>query len=249
MDNGQTQGFELWVRDVLSGGTERVLPGYVMQDYSVSADGKEAVFAKADANGHTGLWAVALNHRSAPRHLESSAIEDSPRFLPNGDVIFRSIEGGIDFLYRMRTDGSQRQKISPKRIFDLFDASPNGQWAVVLSEGSDEEKSPTVMAVPVEGGAPVRICSIACVAGWSVHGEYMFLNFYQLENQNTYLLPLGAPGGIADLAAIGNESTETLKKLKTMAVIPHRAYSIVSKSLYAYTLQNTQRNLYRIPLQ
>jgi hypothetical protein len=105
---------------------------------------------------------TALNHRSAPRHLESAAIEDSPRFLPDGYLIFRSIEGGIDFLYRMRLDGTQRQKINPTRIFDLFDASPNGRWAIVLTEGSDENKSPTVMAVPVEGGASVQICSINC---------------------------------------------------------------------------------------
>jgi Tol biopolymer transport system component len=55
MDNGQTQGYELWVRDVASGTTERVLPGYGMQDYSISADGKEIAFAKADASGRTGL--------------------------------------------------------------------------------------------------------------------------------------------------------------------------------------------------
>jgi len=248
MDNGQTQGHELWELDLASGTTERVLPGYVMQDYVISPDGKEVVFAKADARGHTGLWVVALNHRSAPRHLESAAIEDSPRFLPNGDVIFRSIEGGIDFLYRMRMDGTQRQKISPKRIFDLFDASPNGRWAIVLGEGSDEDKSPTVMAVPLEGGAAVRLCSIACWAGWSVRGEFMHFNFYQSAEQSTYLLPLREPGGIPDVV-IENESAESLKKVKTMAVIPHRAGSVVSKSLYAYTLVNAQRNLYRIPLQ
>jgi eukaryotic-like serine/threonine-protein kinase len=248
MDNGQTQGFELWVRDVASGTPERVLPGYAMQDYTISPDGKEAVFAKADTSGHTGLWVVALNHRSAPRHLESAAIEDSPRFLPDGDLLFRSVEGGIDFLYRMRIDGTQRQKIIPERIFDLFDASPNGRLALVLGEGSDEEKSPTVMVVPLEGGAGVRICSIACWAGWSVRGEFMHLNFYQSADESTYLLPLREPGGIPDVV-IENESAETLKKFKTMAVIPHRVGSVVSKSLYAYTVVSTQRNLYRIPLQ
>jgi Tol biopolymer transport system component/tRNA A-37 threonylcarbamoyl transferase component Bud32 len=249
MDNGQTQGFELWVRDVASGTTERVLPGYVMQDYTISADGKQVVFAKADANGRTGLWVTALNHRSAPRHLESAAIEDSPHFLPNGDLIFRSIEGGINFLYRMRLDGTQRQKINPTRIFELFDASPNGRWAIALREGNDEDKSPTVMAVPVEGGAAVQICSINCVAGWSVRGDLMYLNFYQMQDETTYLLPLREPGEIAYLATIGDISTETLKKIKTAAILPHRAYSIVSKSLYAYVVVNTQRNLYRIPLQ
>jgi eukaryotic-like serine/threonine-protein kinase len=248
MDNGQTQGFELWMRDVASGTPERVLPGYAMQDYTISPDGKEVVFAKADASGHTGLWVVALNHRSAPRHLQSAAIEDSPRFLPDGDLLFRSVEGGIDFLYRMRIDGTQRQKIIPERIFDLFDASPNGRLALVLGVGSDEEKSPTVMVVPLEGGAGVRICSIACWAGWSVRGEFMHLNFYQSADQSTYLLPLREPGGIPDVV-IENESAETLKKVKTMAVIPHQVGSVLSKSLYAYTVVSTQRNLYRIPLQ
>jgi len=236
------------VRDVATGTTERVLPGYAMQDYTISPDGKEVVFAKADASGHTGLWVVALNHRSAPRHLESAAIEDSPRFLPDGDLLFRSVEGGIDFLYRMRIDGTQRQKIIPERIFDLFDASPNGRLALVLCEGSDEEKSPTVMVVPLEGGGGVRICSIACWAGWSVRGEFMHLNFYQSADQSTYLLPLREPGGIPDVV-IENESAETLKKVKTMAVIPHRVGSVMSKSLYAYTVESTRRNLYRIPLQ
>jgi len=163
-------------------------------------------------------------------------------------VIFRSVEGGIDFLYRMRIDGTQRQKLSPKRIFDLLDASPNGRWAIVLGEGSDEEKSPTVMAVPLDGGAVVRICSIACWAGWSVHGEFMHFKFFQSADQSTFLQPLREPGGIPDVA-FGNESAETLKKVKTMAVIPHRVDSVVSKSLYAYTVVSTQRNLYRIPLQ
>ena len=76
----------------------------------------------------------------------------------------------------------------------------------------------------------------------------MHLNFYQSADQSTYLLPLREPGGIPDVV-IENESAETLKKFKTMAVIPHRVGSVVSKSLYAYTVVSTQRNLYRIPLQ
>jgi len=132
-----------------------------MQDYTISPDGKEVVFAKADASGHTGLWVVALNHRSAPRHLESAAIEDSPRFLPDGDLLFRSVEGGIDFLYRMRIDGTQRQKIIPERIFRSVRRVAERPLASCWAKGATR-KSPTVMVVPLEGGAGVRICSIAC---------------------------------------------------------------------------------------
>ena len=76
----------------------------------------------------------------------------------------------------------------------------------------------------------------------------MHLNFYQSADQSTYLLSLREPGGIPDVV-IGDESAETLKKVKTMAMIPHRVGSVVSKSLYAYVVESTQRNLYRIPLQ
>jgi uncharacterized protein YbaR (Trm112 family) len=35
----------------------------------------------------------------------ASALEDSPAFLPDGDLLFRAIEGETNFLYRMHADG------------------------------------------------------------------------------------------------------------------------------------------------
>ncbi|MGA8670789.1 MAG: hypothetical protein WB679_12975 [Terracidiphilus sp.] len=48
MSNGQTQGEELWAKDLAGGKVDRVLPGYPMQDYSVSRDGKEVAFTRND---------------------------------------------------------------------------------------------------------------------------------------------------------------------------------------------------------
>ena len=76
----------------------------------------------------------------------------------------------------------------------------------------------------------------------------MHVYFYQSAGQSTYLLSLRDPGGIPD-AVIGDERVEMLKKVKTMAVIPHRVDSFLTKSIYAYVVVSTQRNLYRIPLQ
>ena len=58
----------------------------------------------------------SINRRSSPVHLASTATEDSPFFLPNGELVFRAIEGGSNFLYRMKGDGSDRRKIIPGRI-------------------------------------------------------------------------------------------------------------------------------------
>ena len=76
MDNGQTQGYELWVRDVASGTTDRALPGYTMHDFDVCANGKELAFSKADENGHSKLWVSPLNRRSSPRQISSTTIDD-----------------------------------------------------------------------------------------------------------------------------------------------------------------------------
>ncbi len=74
-ENGETTGTELWVREIDSGKTDRVLPGYSMDDYSVSRDGKQVAFANADDSGRYSLWVAPTDHRSSPRHILSSASE------------------------------------------------------------------------------------------------------------------------------------------------------------------------------
>jgi hypothetical protein len=54
-----------------------------------------------------------------PREIPSSENEDSPFFLPNGDLIFRVGEGNLNFVYRMKQDGTARNKVVADPIFDL----------------------------------------------------------------------------------------------------------------------------------
>ena len=116
--NGQTRGEELWIKELDSGKEEKVLPDYPILGYSVSRDGKEVAFAMKDQSGHSNLWIAPTSRRSSPVRISSAAVEDSPFFLPNGDLIFRAIEGGSNFLYRMKADGSGRRKIASERIVD-----------------------------------------------------------------------------------------------------------------------------------
>jgi hypothetical protein len=66
---------------------------------------------------------------------------------------------------------------------------------------------------------------------------------------NTYALPIRRSSGLPDLPSTMIAGTEGLKKLKSAVVIPHIVDEAFSSSLYVYTVQNTHRNLYRIPLQ
>ena len=143
--NSQTRGKELWIKELDNGKMEKVLPDYPIQGYpdllaspgySVSRDGKEVAFAMKDQSGHPNLWIAPTSRRSSPVRISSTAVEDSPFFLPNGELIFRAIEGGSNFLYRMKTDGTGRRKITSERILDVHSVSPDGRWVVAGGVGS-----------------------------------------------------------------------------------------------------------------
>ena len=248
-ENGQTTGAELWVRDIATGKTERVLPGNFMDDFSVSRDGKLVAFATTGDSGRSSLWVSPTDRHSSPRHIVSSAIEDSPAFLPDGDLVFRAIEGGASFLYRMHADGSNRRKVTPDHILDFNLLSPDGRWAEVQAPDSNGEQPYAKFAVPVEGGSPVRLCVNHCLAKWDARGELMYISFLEQSDPNSYALPVRHDSGLPDLPSTVISGIEDLKKLKSGVVFPHIVDSAFSPSLYVYTVHSNYRNLYRIPLQ
>jgi eukaryotic-like serine/threonine-protein kinase len=254
--NGQTIGDELWVKDVNSGNEEMILKDYPMQEYSaarevkqaysVSRDGKEVAFSMKDESGHTNLWIAPTSRRSSPVRIPSSAVEDVPFFLPNGDLIFRAIEGGSSFLYRMKTDGTGRRKITSERILDIASVSPDGRWVVAGSPNSDEEHTASMKAFPVDGGASVPLCVDYCVLSWDAAGRYAYLSFLPYGS-GTYALPVIHDVGLPKLPAGGARSYDFINA-KTDIAIPQSVQSAVSPSVYAYTRETTRRNLYRIQI-
>lgn len=248
-ENGQTTGTELWVREIDTGNTERVLPGYSMDDYSVSRDEKQVAFANADESGRYSLWVASTDHRSSPRHIVSSGSDDTPVFLPDGDLVFRAIEGGTNFLYRMHADGSDRQKVSPDHILDFQVLSPDGRWAVVQAPDANAEQPYGVFAFPVEGGSPVRLCINICFPKWDTRGDFMYISYLEQADPNSYALPVRRDSGLPDLPSTVIAGTNDLKKLKSAVVMPHIVDSAFSSSLYVYAIPTIRRNLYRIPLQ
>ncbi len=257
MANGQTHGAELWVKDVSSGDLssgkmDRVVPGYSMQsnsieqlnNYSLSQDGKEVAFAMTDQNGRSNLWIAPTNHRSSPRHISSEAVEDSPLFLPDGDLVFRAVEGGSNYLYRMKADGTARRKISPDRILGISGVSPDGRWVVGASPSPDEEHPVAMRAFAVDGSAPQLLCDVLCVIKWDSSGKFVYLNFPDLHEE-TYVLPVVPDVGLPRVPLAGIATKDYLANAKT---IPWVVDSALDPSIYAYTRENVRRNLYRIPL-
>jgi hypothetical protein len=251
MSNGQTHGAELWVKDLSSGKVDRVVPGYPMQSnsieghsYSLSQDGKKVAFTMKDQSGRSNVWVAPTNHRASPQHLSSTAIEDSPFFLPDGDLIFRAEEGGSNFLYRMKADGTGRRKIIPDRTLGVGAVSQNGRWMVAWFPNPDDEEHPAaVKAVALDGSASALLCNFECHPHWDATGKFVYINFPELFG-GSYVLPVTQDSGLPKVPSTGF-TKDDLANAKT---IPWRVESSLNPSVYAYTRETTRRNLYRIPL-
>ena len=222
-----TDGDGLWVADLESGQRQRLLPDFLMQHYTISADGQRVVFVAAEARGRSRVWLAALDGRSPPRPL---ALIDEVRafFGARTDLFFVAEDDGAKFVYRLKQDGSDLQKVIPIPVLSLFGVSPDGHWIAVWMTGSTLETRNAVMVYPVDGGTPALICG-TCAAGdlffpplvsWAPDGTRLYLSFWE---QATYAVPLGPsqvlptlpPGGIRsldDVAALpgaqGSQSEE-----------------------------------------
>jgi serine/threonine protein kinase/Tol biopolymer transport system component len=247
MANGQNPDYELWVKDLRDGKIERLLPGYSMGDYSISKDGKEVVFAMNDQSGHNSLWVAPTSRRSSPVRISSTAIEDSPFFLPDGDLVFLAVEGGSNYLYRMKSDGSGRRKITSERVIDALAVSPDGRWIVAASPGPDQEHTVATRAFAVDGSEAVTLCLDYCHFHWDTAGKFVYVDFSQLH-ESSYAVPVLHDTGLPKVPPGGIARIEYLTNAKTVTAIPQIVYSAVSPSVYAYTRQNSRRNLYRIQL-
>jgi len=247
MANGQTRGFELWMTELNSKKVERLLPGYSMAGYSVSRDGKAVAFAVNDQSGHSSLWVAPTDRRSSPVRISSMASEDSPHFLPDGDLVFRAIEGSSNFIYRMKGDGTGRRKITTERILDAVAVSPGGRWIVASLPNPDQEHTIAIKAFEVDGNKAVPLCLGYCLLNWDITGKFMYVHFPQLS-ESTQALPVLHDSGLPRLPPAGIARIEDFKNAKSATAIPSGLPSAVNPSFYAYTRQNTRRNLYRIQL-
>jgi len=250
MAHGQTRSKELWIKDLGSGKLDRVLPGYPMQDYAVSRDGEQVAFTMLDQSGSSSLWVAPTSRRSSPVRISSGVLEDSPFFLPGGDLVVRAIEGGSSFLYRMKADGSARQKITPERILDISDVSPDGRWVVAGTPGSGDEEHVNlgkVQAFAVDGSAAVTLCVGYCLIDWDTSGRFVYIS-YPAEREASYAVPVMSDSGLPKVPSVLPARIEDFANQRSGAAIPRQVESAVSPSVYAYTQENTRRNLYRIPL-
>lgn len=147
----------------------------------------------------------------------------------------------------MKGDGTRRRKVTTERVLDAIAVSPDGRWVVASSPNPDQEHMIAIKAFEVDGNEAVPLCLGYCLLNWDIAEKFVYVYFPQLS-PSSYALPVLHDSGLPRLPPAGIARLEDFKNAKTAAVIPYLLHSAVNPSFYAYTRQNTGRNLYRIPL-
>ncbi|HXX44497.1 MAG TPA: protein kinase [Candidatus Acidoferrales bacterium] len=244
--SGQFVSGELWVADLASNRSERALPGFEVTGFDVSADGKEAVFSATDKDNVPNLWLASLDLQFSPRRFASPVSEDQPHFDGAGNIYFRASEGNQNFIYRMKVDGSDRQKAYPDPILEVHSISPDGKSASVWAqlEGTETHN----FAVSLKGGHPVTLCTGYCGGQWSVDGRIFFLNAYAMDGLYTMLASVPS-GGLPPLPAGGVQTHADMVRVKGAKIFEGILVPGPLPGQTATEREEVHRNLYRIPLQ
>jgi DNA-binding winged helix-turn-helix (wHTH) protein/Tol biopolymer transport system component len=235
---------ELWRLNLESGRNEPFLRGISMVDYDISNDGKEVVFSTQPPGKAAQLWLARLDRSSAPRLIASTG-ESAPSFGPDGKVVFQFTDGKANYIGRIASDGSNRSKVVPEAIADLYTRSPDRRWILAGNAAA-------TVAVPTGGGSSRRICSWNCPAAWAPDGKFLYVGLTpssQTTRGKTLAIPIPPREDLPNLPASGIRGLEDAKVFPGARVLD--AWDISpgpSPFVYAYVKTTIHRNLYRIPV-
>jgi len=248
---------ELWTSD-LEGHAQPVLPGVSIDTgfgmgYSISPDGKSVVYVHAtpQTNGEhrNRLWIARTDNRISPQEIKSDVDESEPVFTNEGIIYFRVAEGGKNYLYRMRSDGTGREHALPGSIIEVSDVSRDGAWAAAMVEGhgADAPAMTTLFSLR-DRQQRIPLCSY-CVVTWSRDGKQMyFATSKRTEDVAGYIVSTATVLAQASEASGGVDVARLpgAKPLRDMEPPPSPGPD--SRS-YVFQRVSRRRNLYQIPVR
>jgi serine/threonine protein kinase len=247
---------ELWGTDLASGRNQRLLPGFLIRSYHLSADGKQMVFDSFDQSGGAGVWLAQVDGRHAPRRLIANGdLEELRPFLgASGDIYFMRRRGdGLAGLYRMRQDGSGRRRVADDIDF-LVNISADEKWAAVWSFHGTK-------LISLDGSRSRGLCP--CGIGPIIPGPP---GVSWSRDRTTIVVDTGSHGGSGegdgmdgtvlipweDLQRLPTDSIPSMADLSNLPGARRIPVSGVAPgqtaTRYAFTRENQQTNLYRVHL-
>lgn len=240
---------ELWMTELVSGRSERLLAGQMITTFDLSRDGR-VVAAAADDQGRSRLWLMWLDGREPPRQLADIEGE-APRFAGDKDIIFRATDGTRHPLTRVHEDGTGRSSVAPSVNVILGTSSPDGHWVSIW------ERQSSLLLYSSLGESPIPILADAPVSRmrWSPDGSRLYLSL-QIGDVSafgagrTYVIPLHKGALLPPMPPGGFHSEEELAAIPGVQVLPYGDVGPGPTSdVYVFSRMTTTRNLYRIPIR
>ena len=248
---GSDHGGELWVADLVTGQSSKVLPGINALNFSISPDDKHVAYDTLETNGEHRIWLASTEHRFSPQQIGSPGSESFPIFARSGRIYFEHIDDGHRHMYRMNGDGSQEEKLSSETILDANAVSPDERFVIVQRGLGREDNWWDVEAVPLSGGPWIPLCSGWCNVNWTRDGKAMYFYWVAAKassDYQTYVVPLSQGSDLPKVPSGGFQSDKDLRKVATQ-VIDGALSPGPSSSSYTFSKRNSNSNLYRIPLK
>ena len=257
---GGSRGFvsgELWSMNPETGEKAPSLPGRLMANYSISADGRRVVFTSLGVESGDGIWIADLDRRTAPRQLTRGA-EFRAFFGAPGEIVFMT-QGNARQLYRMKEDGSGVEMISPDPVINLVTVSPDGRWAVALVPNVAIGGGTRTEFRSLRGEPSVQVCcSIgfanriqAPIYGWSADGKSLLvaLQYFGRNTPKTVVLPYRSGVPLERQWPKGLNSEEDVAANPGARVINEaQVFPASTPESYLIWRRTTQSNLYRVSL-
>jgi hypothetical protein len=151
----------------------------------------------------------------------------------------------------MNEDGSGRSKVVPYPISEISGISPGRKWVTgVVPYPDGKSVVPMDMAIPLDGGPPVRICASYCVLAWSSSGKFLFIAVEaptETSPGRGLAIPIGPGESLAALPQGGVKAGAEPDEVPGSQSV-NRALLVPGKDVshFAYVNTTAHRNLYRI---
>ena len=209
------------------------------------------------------MWVAAIDSSQPPRRLtpDGGVEEQRPFFGASNNIYFMQQQAEAKAsLYRVRPDGSGRQKLSDDEFGFLVNISPDEKWAALWNMGGGGEQRGGTWLVPLAGGAARQLCVCGMgpifpnspMVNWSGNEQTLFVDAGNQGGESAYPAfgTVAIPWRGADTVPAGARLVPSdLGKLRGALRIPEASVAPGrSTETYAFTRQSEQRNLYRIRL-
>jgi Tol biopolymer transport system component/predicted Ser/Thr protein kinase len=246
---------ELRAVDVATGRAENLLPGLSPSDFDVSDDGREVAFTLATEGGDSRVWLAPLDRREPPREVARGG--DRVMFGKHGELLFRGFEQTKNVLMRVNRDGTGLAQVADAPIIDTVDVSPDGTWATVMAPGGGEEGASRCVAIPLGGGEARSICAeLGCSASWAPGGKFFVVRFevradraYRVQAVMLPLLPGEVFPALPSAGLTSDNVAATVNDTGGTVIDRDQVFAASDPSTYGFLTFETQRNLFRIPLE